>query len=107
MGDRGPTGVRVTRADRDLIAALGQRGLDVTPTQLKRWRGAVLLPGPVRTAHGRGLGRTSDAYPDGALDQAAAIAELAARRMALKEIALSLYLDGFPVAHEKVVAVCV
>lgn len=60
-------------ADVALIAALADRGLDVSPYQLERWRTAGLVPRNHRRALGRGKGSTSE-LDAAAVDQAAALA---------------------------------
>lgn len=86
-----------TQADRALIEHAAQHGVGVTPGQLKRWRTAGLLPTPARTAHGRGQGRTSDAYPPDAFTLVVPIARLVAEGNPLREVALWLYLSNAPV----------
>lgn len=103
MGQR-PQAQTGSQADRQLIDALAQRGVEVSPSQLKRWRAAGLLPTPQRTARGRGRGRTSDSYPAGTADRAAAVAELVARRTPLREVALHLFVRGYDVEGPVVAA---
>ncbi|MGI5292779.1 hypothetical protein ACQEVF_57040 [Nonomuraea polychroma] len=57
MPRRGPS-----RADREVIAHLAERGLKVSPAQLERWRHAGLLPPNERRGCGRGS--TSELAPE-------------------------------------------
>src|SRR4051794_16712295 len=66
--EQGGANSKVTNADRDLIQTLAVHGVSVTPTQLKRWRAANLLPTPLQRTAGRGRGRPSETYPVGAVD---------------------------------------
>src|ERR1039457_1527832 len=62
-----------SRADRELIAALADRGLRVSPYQLERWRTTGLLPRNNRRGLGRGQGSVSE-LADTAVDLAATLA---------------------------------
>lgn len=91
----------MTEADRVLLSALAARGHKVTPSQLKRWRAAGLLPTPERVAGGRGQGRRSTAYPEGTVARAAAVAEIVIDgRVPLRHAATVLFLRGFEVPEK-------
>ncbi len=91
----------MTDADRQLTDQLAARGYEVTPDQLKRWRAAGLLPGPIQRSQGRGAGRRSVGYPEGAVERAEAIAGLLRQRVPLRYIAVVLFARGFPVDEER------
>lgn len=91
------TAPRLTAADAELIADLAQQGVEVTPSQLKRWRAAKLLPTPRRTARGRGPGRTSDSYPPGTTPWARAIAEIVGSGTRLTLVPVALFVRGFDI----------
>lgn len=57
---RGP----VSRADQELISALAERGVVVSPYQLEAWRRRYLIPRNVRHGLGRGRGSVSALAPD-------------------------------------------
>ena len=65
-----------------LIDALADRGLDVSPYQLERWRTAGLLPRNNRRPLGRGKGSTSE-LDDVAVELAARLAEHARQGRAM------------------------
>ena len=91
----------MTEADRGLLSALAARGHQVTPSQLKRWRAAGLLPTPERVAGGRGQGRRSTAYPAGTVARAAAVAEIVIDgSVRLRHAATVLFLRGFEVPEK-------
>ena len=71
-----------SRADVALIDALADRGLDVSPYQLERWRTAGLLPRNNRRPLGRGKGSTSE-LDDVAVELAARLAEYARQGRAM------------------------
>ena len=91
----------MTEADRGLLSALADQGHEVTPSQLKRWRAAGLLPTPERVAGGRGQGRRSTAYPEGTVARAAAVADIVIHgRVPLRRAATVLFLRGFDVPED-------
>jgi hypothetical protein len=92
----------VTPADRQLMDALAERGLEATPTQFKRWRAAGVLTPPLQRSAGRGKGRRSERYPPEAVDQAATILELLTFRVPLKHMAVALVVRGIPVTDAAV-----
>lgn len=94
-----------TQADGELRAALGERGVTVTATQLKRWRRAGLLPSPIRVAAGRGQGRRSTHYPPGTVDHAAAVATVVTTmRVPLDHAAAVLFWGGVDVPFDQIIA---
>jgi hypothetical protein len=88
-----PRAQTTSRADKQLIAALARREIQVSDTQLERWRQAGLLQTPVRHGRGRGRGSTS-VYPAEAVDQAAELAGLVRRGRPVERVALMLFGRG-------------
>ena len=86
----------LTRANRDLIEELAQRGVVVSATQLKRWRNAHLIPSPVQQSAGRGRGRQSVSYPVGAVERTLAVARVmhGPPRVRITEVSLWLFAMG-------------
>lgn len=91
----------MSQADDALIAAAAARGITISPTQLKRWRAAGLIDTPLRTAHGRGQGRTSDHYPPATIEWACLIATWTKHRVSLDDITLRMYVLGRDIAPER------
>jgi hypothetical protein len=88
-----PRAQTISRADKRLIAALARRDIDVSDTQLERWRQAGLLQSPVRHGLGRGRGSTSE-YPPDAVDQAAELSALVRRGQPMERVALMMFARG-------------
>jgi hypothetical protein len=82
-----------SRADRQLIAALKRRNIDVSATQLERWRQAGVLQAPVWHGLGRGRGSVSE-YPPEAVEQAAELAGLVRRGRPMETVALMMFGRG-------------
>lgn len=92
-----PRARTTSAADEALMAELCRRGASVTPRQLERWRGAGLLPVPVRTWLGRR--GSASTYPEGAADIVEALAEIVKRGTPLHEAALDLFARGLSVSE--------
>jgi len=91
-----------SRADAALIHALAQRGKQVSPYQLERWRTAGLLPRNQRRGLGRSRGSVSELDP-GTLERATILAEHSRQGRSLPGAhVIERFARGLPVAEERV-----
>lgn len=94
----------MSQADEKLLAALCDRNVTVSVSQLKSWRLARLVPKPLQTSRGRGRGRTSDAYPPGTAERVTGIVRALSMggKVRLAEVPIWLFLLGFPIQLDEV-----
>lgn len=91
-----------SRADTQLIQALAELGLTVSPYQLERWRAAELLPRNRRRGLGRGKGSVSELDGE-TVERATTLARVAGQGRELPGThVLDRFVQGQPVAEEAV-----
>ena len=83
-------------ADERLAAVLSESGQRVSAWQVERWRQSGLIPPAKRRSLGRGAGSISEYSPE-AVEQARAVAAAVRHRRPLSEVALTLFMRGYPI----------
>jgi len=86
-------------ADRDLIRALADRGIRVTPSQLERWRQRGLLPRPT-VVRQRRTGSSVLEHDEATYLAASILGRYARQGSAWQELVDVLILNGCPVTQE-------
>lgn len=80
-----------------MLTTLTGRGYKVSARQLADWVQKGLLPRPQRRGLGKGEGRSRSKWPEECLSQAMVIADLFRMHYTARNVALVLWLLGFPV----------
>jgi hypothetical protein len=88
--------IRIEVEERELLARAGK---SVSEHQLKRWRGAGLIPRP-RVVHMRGVRGSRAFYPAWAVEQLIAVARLHRAVHGLDELVIALWWEGHWVQTE-------
>jgi hypothetical protein len=85
-----------SRSDAKLARLISEAGITVSPWQVERWRQHGLIPSAARSYPGRGRGSEAD-YPPEAVEQGRVVAQLVRRRRPLGDVAVALFIRGYPV----------
>ncbi len=88
-----------SRSDAELARRISECGVAVTPWQVERWRQHGLLPPAARSYPGRGQGSEA-IYPPESVEQGRVVAQLVRRRRPLSDVAVALFVRGYPVPEQ-------
>jgi hypothetical protein len=89
-------GMARSRSDAELARLISEGGVAVSPWQVERWRQRGLIPPAARSWGGRSHGSQA-VYPPEAVEQGRVVAQLVRRRRPLGDVAVTLFIRGFPV----------
>jgi hypothetical protein len=85
--------------EKELLDRLAAAGHAIPPSRLAKWRERGLVPTMGRPSRGHGKGRAAHAYPEIAVEQAVAIAQLLDQGFNFEEIGWRLWVGGYAVAR--------